>query len=151
MNKWLLMLVAAAALCGLILLLGWQATLILLIIFAVFAAAIARRSRVAPSCCGGGDVDAPPDNSETPTTTTARSTPSDKGEFVMNQADIHLKVANMSCDGCVKSIRERLEPLAGADNVQVTLRDRSVILHGGLDAQQAIAELDKIGFKAEQA
>lgn len=151
MNKFILPIIAVAALAGIVYLLGWQATLVLLIIFAVFAAAIARRSRVAPSCCGGGTVEGPQESGCGCADLSQQLTEQNQEVPTMNDSDIRLRVANMSCDGCVNSIKGRLQPLAGEENVEVSLRERTVVLHGGLSAEQAIAELDKIGFQAERA
>lgn len=65
----------------------------------------------------------------------------------MEHSTTRLAIENMHCASCVSRIEGALKPLAGEDNVRVSLADRTVQLTD-LPAEQAIAKLKDIGFEA---
>lgn len=65
----------------------------------------------------------------------------------MSQATQRLAVDNMHCASCVSRIEGALKPLAGEENISVSLADRTVQLQG-ISSDVAIATLHDIGFEA---
>ena len=61
-----------------------------------------------------------------------------------------LNVEGMMCQMCVKHVREALEAIPGAKDVQVDLnaKEASVELPEGTAAQVAVDAVDKAGYKA---
>jgi copper chaperone CopZ len=59
----------------------------------------------------------------------------------------HLKAQNIKCDGCAKTIREGLAPLAGIDRVDVEVSTGEVTLHGeNWDLDEVRKKLAELGY-----
>src|SRR5690554_652845 len=61
-----------------------------------------------------------------------------------------LSISGATCQGCVKKIRNALEPLIGdASLVEVNLEDQTVALPEGIDSTEAARIVSEAGFPAE--
>ena len=58
-------------------------------------------------------------------------------------------IQGASCQGCVRKIRQALDPIAGVDDVQVDLNAQQVTVTGSADSTAVQASLAKAGFAAE--
>ncbi|MDK8462614.1 heavy metal translocating P-type ATPase [Marinobacter sp. SS13-12] len=60
-----------------------------------------------------------------------------------------LSISGASCQGCVRKIREALEPLTGsADRVEVNLEEQTVALPDGIDTAEAAGIVTEAGYPA---
>ncbi len=60
-----------------------------------------------------------------------------------------LSISGASCQGCVRKIREALEPLTGsADRVEVNLEEQTVALPDGIDTAEAADIVTEAGYPA---
>lgn len=64
--------------------------------------------------------------------------------------NLKLKIANMSCEGCVYTIESRLKRLEGVKNVKVTLRDREVLVDSELPAETVVNAIEDVGYEVER-
>ncbi|MFT6340343.1 MAG: Cu+-exporting ATPase [Polaribacter sp.] len=58
-------------------------------------------------------------------------------------------IQGASCQGCVRKIRQALDPVAGVDDVQVDLDAQQVTVTGTADSAEVQAALAKAGYAAE--
>jgi copper chaperone len=69
----------------------------------------------------------------------------------MNMETIVLKVAGMSCGGCVKSVTGVLEALPGVAKAEVSLEKAEAVISyeaGKVGREQMVQAIDDAGFEA---
>lgn len=59
-----------------------------------------------------------------------------------------LKLTNVSCASCVKSIEAALQAVPGVKTAKVNFAERSVLIEGNADPENAIAAIKKAGYDA---
>jgi len=60
-----------------------------------------------------------------------------------------LKIEGMMCEGCVKSVDDKLSALGGVSKVDVDLKSgKAVVEHNGLSDEVLIAAVVDAGFRA---
>lgn len=64
-------------------------------------------------------------------------------------AEKTFKVPDVSCEHCVKAIRDELGQITGVENVDVDIASKLVTVHhnGEVSEQQMIAGLDEAGYE----
>lgn len=63
---------------------------------------------------------------------------------------VKLSVEGMSCDHCVRAVRDALAKVAGVDRVVDVSRERSeAIVDGGSDVGALIAAIEAEGYRAK--
>ena len=65
------------------------------------------------------------------------------------EMNLKLKIANMSCEGCVYTIENRLKRLEGVRNVKVTLRNREVLVDGEVPTETVVNAIEDVGYEVE--
>jgi len=63
--------------------------------------------------------------------------------------NINLNVTGMTCQNCVRHVREALEALEGAHDVTVDLESGSATV-SGVSAEVAIAAIEEEGYQATE-
>jgi len=68
----------------------------------------------------------------------------------MNQvaASIHLRLINVSCASCVKSIEAALKALPGLEKFNVNFAQRTVTAQGNVTQEQVIKVIEDAGYQA---
>lgn len=59
-----------------------------------------------------------------------------------------LRVNGMTCENCVRHVREALEQVPGVKSVQVDLAQNRATVEGDADPQLLVAALDEEGYEA---
>jgi Cu+-exporting ATPase len=65
-------------------------------------------------------------------------------------AEIRLSIAGMMCAGCVASVNEALNGVAGVTSAQVNLGERTATVAGDFKLDDVLAAVKKAGFQAQQ-
>jgi Cu+-exporting ATPase len=65
-------------------------------------------------------------------------------------AEIRLSIAGMMCAGCVSSVDEALNGVAGVTSAQVNLGERTATVAGDFKLDDVLAAVKKAGFQAQQ-
>lgn len=67
--------------------------------------------------------------------------------------DVTLSVSGMKCDGCVESVRDALEDVAGVERVEVSLdRGEARVTAGdGTDEDALATAVEEAGYSVESA
>jgi copper chaperone len=61
-----------------------------------------------------------------------------------------LKIGGMSCQNCVKHVKEALLAIPGVEEAQVSLEEgRGSATHDGVDAETLVAAIEEEGYEAE--
>ncbi|MCG9894238.1 MAG: heavy-metal-associated domain-containing protein [Fimbriimonadaceae bacterium] len=60
-----------------------------------------------------------------------------------------IKVSGMTCQNCVKHVKEAIDSLEGASEVSVDLASGTATFTG-IDSERAIAAVNEEGYKASQ-
>ncbi|AWW35059.1 heavy-metal-associated domain-containing protein [Mannheimia varigena] len=64
---------------------------------------------------------------------------------------IKLQLDGLHCSNCVKSVEKALNEVAGVTQAIVTLENQTAIAQGNVAAEDLIAAIEDIGFKAKLA
>ena len=60
-----------------------------------------------------------------------------------------LKIEGMMCEGCVKTVTEALQKVAGVENVDVSLKaNKATVQHNGASDEALISAVVDAGFRA---
>lgn len=63
---------------------------------------------------------------------------------------VQLKVDGMTCQNCVRHVKEALEAVEGVTSAEVDLTGgRAVVDGSGLDTQQLVAAVEEEGYSAQ--
>ncbi|MEJ2255813.1 MAG: heavy metal-associated domain-containing protein [Woeseiaceae bacterium] len=62
-----------------------------------------------------------------------------------------LKISGMKCGGCVSSVKEALEAVAGVESADVSLEQAQAVVSGDADRDALIRSVEQAGFGASAA
>jgi copper chaperone CopZ len=62
-----------------------------------------------------------------------------------------LKISGMKCGGCVSSVREALEAVAGVESADVSLEQAQAVVRGDADRDALVRSVEQAGFGASTA
>ena len=65
-------------------------------------------------------------------------------------SEITVSVTGMKCGGCTSSVEKALNALPGAQNVEVSLEQKTATISGVDDVNLVIAAIKEAGFEAEE-
>jgi len=62
-----------------------------------------------------------------------------------------LRVSGMKCGGCVSSVRDALEAVAGVESAEVSLERSEAVVTGNADVAALVQAVEQAGFNATSA
>lgn len=62
---------------------------------------------------------------------------------------LHLNIRGMTCNHCVRAVREALEAVPGVHRAEVSLEPSQATVQGDVDPKALLAALEAEGYRAE--